>query len=309
VLPLQVSDDPCWVLLSSTGLLARTTTGDPLPTEGERAKHDVITSAVRSTARGEVAVVTSAGRMLRLGVLDVPALPVTASAPNLSGGAPVSEFLSLDVGEHVLALCSLEADSAGLALGTAQGAVKRLTPDYPQHKDAWEVVTLKAGDTVVGAVELRGPEVDLVFVTRDAQLLRFPASAVRPQGRSAGGMSGIRLGGDDKVVFFGAVDPSRDAAVVTVSGSSAALPGTDAGSVKVTPYADYPAKGRGTSGVRCHRFLRGEDALLLAWAGPAPARAAAATGVPMDLPPVEGRRDGSGTPSSQPIAAVSGPSS
>jgi DNA gyrase subunit A len=91
-----------------------------------------------------------------------------------------------------------------------------------------------------------------------------------------------------------------------VSGSSAALPGTEAGSVKVTPYADYPAKGRGTGGVRCHRFLRGEDVLLLGWAGAAPPRAAAATGVPVDLPDATGRRDGSGTPAAQPIAAVAG---
>ena len=95
--------------------------------------------------------------------------------------------------------------------------------------------------------------------------------------------------------------------MVTVSGSSAALPGTDAGSVKVTPFAEYPGKGRGTGGVRCHRFLRGEDVLTLAWAGAAPARAAAATGVALELPEATGRRDGSGTPASQPIAAVSGP--
>jgi len=183
--PLEVSDDPCWVLLSSTGLLARTTTADPLPGEGPRAKHDVVVSAVRSTARGEVAAVTSAGRMLRLGVLDVPALPATATAPNLSGGAPVSEFLTLDRDERVLALCSLEADSPGLALGTEQGVVKRVTTDYPQNKDAWDVLALKPGDSVVGAVELTTEETDLVFVTSDAQLLRFPASAVRPQGRAA----------------------------------------------------------------------------------------------------------------------------
>ena len=305
--PLEVTDDPCWVLLSSTGLLARTLTADPLPTDGARAKHDVVVSVVRATARGEVAAVTSAGRMVRLGVLDVPAVPATASAPHLSGGAPVSEFLSLERDERVLALCSLATDSAGLALGTAQGVVKRVLPDHPQNKDAWDVVGLKDGDQVVGAVELGADDDELVFITSDAQLLHFPASVVRPQGRSAGGMAGIRLGGSARAVFFGAVAPGRDAAVVTVSGSSAALPGTDAGSVKVTPFADYPGKGRGTGGVRCHRFLRGEDVLMLAWAGAAPARAAAATGVALELPDATGRRDGSGTAASQPIAAVSGP--
>jgi DNA gyrase subunit A len=307
--PLEVSDDPCWLLLSSTGLLARTLTDDPLPTEGPRAKHDVIVSVVRATARGEVAAVTSAGRMLRLGVLDVPAVPATATAPHLSGGAPVSEFLALDKGEQVLALCSLgtETETAGLALGTEQGVVKRVTPDYPLNKDSWEVVTLKDGDRVVGAVELASEDDALVFVTRDAQLLHFPASAVRPQGRAAGGMAGVRVGPEDAVVFFGAVPAGADAAVVTVAGSAAALPGTDAGSVKVSPFAEFPGKGRGTGGVRCHRFLRGEDVLTLAWAGSAPPRAAAATGVAVDLPEATGRRDGSGVPASQPVAAVSGP--
>ncbi|MGH8968485.1 MAG: DNA gyrase/topoisomerase IV subunit A [Actinomycetes bacterium] len=303
---LEVSDDPCWVLLSSTGLLARTTTAGDLPTDGGRAKHDVVESAVRSTARGDVAVVTSAGRMIRLGVLDLPALPDTASAPHLSGGAPVSEFLQLDKDERVLCLAGLDDGAFGLALGTEQGVVKRVTPDYPQNKDDWEVIGLKPGDRVVGAAELAGEDRDLVFITSDAQLLRFAASSVRPQGRSAGGMAGVRVAAGARAVFFGVLDPAVEGAVVTVSGSSAALPGTEPGAVKVAPYADYPAKGRGTGGVRCHRFLRGEDTLNLAWAGAAPPRAAAATGVPIDLPPATGKRDGSGTAVSQPIAAVSG---
>ena len=94
---------------------------------------------------------------------------------------------------------------------------------------------------------------------------------------------------------------------MTASGASTALPGTEAGAVKVTPFTEYPAKGRATGGVRCHRFLKGEDTLLTAWAGPAPARAAAASGAPVDLPEATGRRDGSGIPAAQPIAAVAGP--
>ena len=66
----------------------------------------------------------------------------------------------------------------------------------------------------------------------------------------------------------------------------------------MTDLAAYPGKGRATGGVRCHRLLRGEDLLRLAWVGPAPARAAAPTGVPVDLPEPDGRRDGSGTPAS-----------
>ena len=112
-----------------------------------------------------------------------------------------------------------------------------------------------------------------MFVTSDAQLLRFGAEKVRPQGRAAGGMAGVNLAPGARVVSFGAVDltlPDGEWAsvVVTVAGTTGALPGTQTGTAKVTPYAEYPAKGRATGGVRCHRFLKGEDTLLLAWAGP-----------------------------------------
>ena len=305
VAPLEVADDPCYAYLSSTGLLARTTTDELPGSGGARSKHDVITSVVRTTARGTIGLVTNRGRLVKLGALELPTLPASANDPHLSGSNPVSEFVSLEADERVLALTSLSTDGPGLALGTRQGVVKRVNPEV-LGRDDWEVISLKDGDEVVGAVELATGEETLCFVTGGAQLLHFPASAVRPQGRSGGGMAGVKLGEGDRVVFFGALDPGSSV-VVTASGSATALPGTEPGSVKVTPFAEYPAKGRATGGVRCHRFLKGEDVLVFAWAGAAPARAAATSGAPVDLPEATGRRDGSGVPGSQPIAACAGP--
>jgi len=334
--PLEVADDPCTLLLSTTGLLARTAsagenqdperTSAPQPrqvragTGGPRAAHDAIVSAVASTARGTVGVVTSQGRLIRLGVLELPALPPSAHSPGLAGGAPVSEFLSLEPGETVVGLAAADGSGpgvgAGLAVGTAAGVVKRVAPDYPQNATDFEIIALRDGDRVVGAVQLADEAQDLVFVTSDAQLLRFGASAVRPQGRTAGGMAGIRLAPRASVVWFGAVDPAgidspedsgRAPVVVTVAGSAGALPGTSAVTVKVTPYAEYPPKGRATGGVRCHRFLKGEDVLVLAWAGAGPAHGATEAGTPVDLPPPDGRRDGSGVRVRHPLAALGGP--
>jgi DNA gyrase subunit A len=311
--PLEVADDPCLVLLSSTGLLARTRTADPLPVPGteHRGAHDLVVSAARATARGDVAVVTSAGRMIRVPVLDMPSLPQTTDSPSLSGGAPVSEFVELEQGETVLTVCSLLDSSPGLVLGTARGVVKRVGLDYPVNRDSWEIISLKDGDTVVGAVEFPGEETDLVFITDDAQLLRLHGDKIRAQGRTASGVAGISLSEGARVVFFGAVDLTvRDgewaASVVTVAGSAAALPGTQSGTVKVTEFAEFPVKGRATGGVRCHRFLKGEDTLLMAWAGLAPARAAAGNGTPLPLPEPGARRDGSGTPLDQPVQAIAG---
>ncbi|MGG5258882.1 DNA gyrase/topoisomerase IV subunit A [Phycicoccus avicenniae] len=304
--PLEVADDPCWVLLSSTGLLARTSDAEPVPADGPRAKHDAIVGAVKTTARGEFALVTSRGRMVRMSALELPALPPLGGAPSLSGGAPLAVYVDLPRGEEPLTVVSLDPSGPGLALGTAQGVVKRVVPEYPKSAD-WEVVSLKDGDSLVGAVELRDGAEDLVFVTTDAQLLRFPAAAVRPQGRAAGGMAGIRLSPKASVTFFGAVDPAAENVVVTSSGASDALPGTQAGSLKVTSYAEYPAKGRGTGGVRAHRFLRGEDALVLSWVGGLPARASGAGGVALELPEATGKRDGSGVAHGAVIAGIGAP--
>jgi DNA gyrase subunit A len=304
--PLEVSDDPCWVLLSSTGLMARTTTADPIPADTARGRHDALIGAVQTTARGEVGLVTSRGRLIRLSALELPMLPPTNGAPSLSGGAPLAAYVDLPPGEEPLTIVSLASDSPGIALGTAQGVVKRVTTDYPSRSD-FDLVALRDGDEVVGAAELRTGSEDLVFITSDAQLLRFGAGSVRPQGRAAGGMAGIKVAAGQRVVFFGAVDPAADAVVVTSSGSSGALPGTEPGSLKVTPYAEYPAKGRATGGVRCHRFLRGEDTLVLAWAGETPARAAAGNGVAVELPEATGRRDGSGVAAPTAIARIAAP--
>ena len=79
----------------------------------------------------------------------------------------------------------------------------------------------------------------------------------------------------------------REAQVVTIAGSSSALPGTEVGAVKVTPFSEYPGKGRGTGGVRCQRLLKGEDGLLLGFVGSAPVRASASSGAPVELPPID----------------------
>jgi DNA gyrase subunit A len=305
--PLQVADDPCRVLLSSTGLLARTAQDRPFAQEssGKRAKHDVIVSSVAGTARGELGAVTSAGRLLRLSVIDLPELP--EGAATLSGGAPVAEFLSLEGDEELLCLTTLDESSPGLALGTEQGIVKRVVPDYPANKDELEVIGLKEGDRLVGAVELLTGEEDLVFITDDAQLLRFPASQVRPQGRPAGGMAGIKLAEGAKVISFTAVDPAVDAVVLTVAGSRGTLDDSVQTTGKLTPFDQYPRKGRATGGVRCQRFLKGEDCLSVAWAGPAPARAAQRNGTPVDLPEPDPRRDGSGVSLQKSVGVVAGP--
>ena len=306
---LEVDDEPCVVLLSSTGLLART---EPIAaTEidaSQRAQHDVIISACVASTRGEIGIVTTTGRVLRLSVLELPKMPPVHGVPALSAGAPVSAFLDLPRGEQAIALTTLD-ETGGMLLVTAQGKVKRVVADV-LAKPFWEIIRLDGGDSVVGAMRLddeMAENYDIAIVTNDAQVLRFPATSVRPTGRAAGGMAGIKLNhGSLAIAGFG-IDRNRDAVVVTVAGSSAALPGTDAGTVKITDFGEIPSKGRGTSGVRSHKFRSGEDTLMLGWIGLAPPRGASAAGVPIDLPQTWAKRDATGTPATLPIAALGGP--
>lgn len=303
-LALEIADDPCWVLLSATGQIARTSTADPLVESGGRSKHDVFSAVLKTTARAEIGALTSLGRMLRLQVVDMPVLPPTAALPNLAGGVAAKDFITLTKGESLVGFVPLNSI---FAVGTASGVVKRVTPEYPLNRDDWEFISLKPKDYVVGAAVATDDD-DLVFITQGAQLLRYSAAIVRPQGRTAGGMAGIKLGAGDTVLSFGVVSPTdTDAVVVTVAGGQEALPGTPSGSAKVTSLSEYPAKGRATGGVRAHRFLKGEDRLFVAWAGHGPAKASTSTGVARALPVEHGNRDGSGVALSATIDLV-GPS-
>ncbi|GAA1143344.1 DNA gyrase/topoisomerase IV subunit A [Nesterenkonia lutea] len=326
---LQIPDAPCWAVLSSSGQLARTTERGALVHPTRRSRHDALTSAVATTARGEIGAVTSSGRMIRVPVVDMPAVEMSSGGVNLTHGVKAREFLHLEKNEELLAFVPLDAV---IALGTAQGRVKRVNPEYPLNRDDWEVVALKgegrAQDRVVN-VAVAGDEDHLCFITAGAQLLHFPAGLVRAQGRTAAGMLGIKLAEGDTVVGFsvvparavagqdapegaaqGADADGRDqhdvsqALVVTLAAGDTPLEGFESGSIKLTDFAEFPAKGRGTAGVRSHRFMRGEDRLRLGWAGIGPALGAARNGTARNLPSEMAQRDASGIPLERAVDAV-----
>ncbi|MET3638398.1 DNA gyrase/topoisomerase IV subunit A [Curtobacterium oceanosedimentum] len=304
---LQVADAPCRVLLSTTGRLVRVDIPDTdlgIVRVPKRSKHDAVRSTVVSTVRGQVGALTSTGRVLRFSPVDVPAVP--PASVRLDAGVRVSDYLGITRTETVVALVDLSAGATdSLAIGTAQGVVKRVATGAWPDKDEFVAIGLKPKDTVVGAAQ--APESDdLVFITSNAQLLRFPASGVRPQGLPAGGVAGVALASGAAVIWFGSVARSDDAVVATVSTASGALPGTDPGRAKVSAFSEFPAKGRATQGVRAHAFLKGEDGLTVAWAGIAPPHAVGADGAARTLPDWLSKRDGSGAPLEAVIGSIGG---
>ena len=331
---LQIDDEPCAVMLSATGLIARTSEDAVERWENRsasdgRAKDDQIVSMFRTSTRSSYGLVTSAGRLVLAHVVELP--KVSADGPlSVTGGVKAEELLGMTEntdpirGERVIAAIDMPSTDDGgqlvpLALGTHNGVVKRWNRESPTTMDSWSVIDLKDDDEVLAAAEARDED-RLVFVSTDSSLLTFEAKNVRPQGRTAGGMAGIRLAEGCSVAAFAVMPDGKvtwnyeegenglfsasGAVVLTVAGDSEALPGTENGAAKVTPLEMYPTKGRGTGGVRSQRFLKGQDTLILAFVGAYPLHASTQSGAPVELPKPDMRRDGSGTDLSAPIAVV-----
>lgn len=347
---LKIEDEPCVVMMSATGLIARTTPSamdvfNARSTSDERLRDDQITTIFETSTRATYGLVTSAGRLVLAHVVNLPALPAAATL-SLKGGVQADELIGMTEstdpirGERVITAIAMEQPTSGktsakdesedggaaeakplpsLAIGTRNGVIKRWNREAPTTMDSWPVIDLKDGDEVVFAAVAEDDD-RLVFISSDSSLLTFEAKNVRPQGRTAGGMAGIKLAKGARVAAFNVVPAGKvawtyeegengltsgsGAVVLTVAGDSDALPGTENGAAKVTPLEMYPTKGRATGGVRSQRFLKGQNTLILAWAGLYPLHASTSAGSPVELPKPDMRRDGSGVDLASPIAFI-----
>ena len=347
---LKIEDEPCVVMMSATGLIARTTPSamdvfNARSTSDERLRDDQITTIFETSTRATYGLVTSAARLVLAHVVDLPALPAAATL-SLKGGVQADELIGMTEstdpirGERVITAIAMEQPTSGktsakdesedggaaeakplpsLAIGTRNGVIKRWNREAPTTMDSWPVIDLKDGDEVVFAAVAEDDD-RLVFISSDSSLLTFEAKNVRPQGRTAGGMAGIKLAKGARVAAFNVVPAGKvawtyeegengltsgsGAVVLTVAGDSDALPGTENGAAKVTPLEMYPTKGRATGGVRSQRFLKGQNTLILAWVGLYPLHASTSAGSPVELPKPDMRRDGSGVDLASPIAFI-----
>ena len=347
---LKIEDEPCVVMMSATGLIARTTPSamdvfNARSTSDERLRDDQITTIFETSTRATYGLVTSAGRLVLAHVVDLPALPAAATL-SLKGGVQADELIGMTEstdpirGERVITAIAMEQPTSGktsakdesedggaaeakplpsLAIGTRNGVIKRWNREAPTTMDSWPVIDLKDGDEVVFAAVAEDDD-RLVFISSDSSLLTFEAKNVRPQGRTAGGMAGIKRAEGARVAAFYVVPAGKvawtyeegengltsgsGAVVLTVAGDSDALPGTENGAAKVTPLEMYPTKGRATGGVRSQRFLKGQNTLILAWVGLYPLHASTSAGSPVELPKPDMRRDGSGVDLASPIAFI-----
>ena len=297
-LGLEVEDTPCTVILTATGRLLRSDRTAEFAATAKRVKQDVVRAAVRTTTRGELGAITDRGRLVRFSPIALPA--VSGDSVSYAAATNAQDYIvGLQPGEYIVSIINVTSES--IALGTANGVVKRVDVSTFPSKSDFSVINLDDNDRVVGVSEVRESD-DAVFVTAETQVLHFPIASVRAQGVGAAGVAGINLSSGDRVIHF-TIASADNATVVTVTAAEATLTGADPGRAKLTPLAEFPAKGRATGGVRGHGLLKGEVGLALAWVGPEP-RACASDGAPRLLPDETGKRDGTGTPLTEAVTIL-----
>ncbi len=259
----EISDDPCVVTLSATGLIGR----EPIGTSKSfsPSRHDVVTASLTTTLRSSVLAITSHGRMLSVTANDLP------EVGGRSRGRETLEVFGSDRSETVIGLVSGTVTGGPVdppvLVVTALGRAKRLERSAVAEVASGRLIMkLEERDRVIAVLDAPD-DAEIVMVTSDAQALRTTADSVSVQGPTAKGVTAMALKGTARILAAGVCDPA--AVVLSI---------TDLGTAKSTSVEEIPVKGRGTGGVRLTRF-KDEQRLDYAWIG-VPDRIVAIVGQP-----------------------------
>jgi len=196
---------------------------------------DVVVRSLFARTLDHLLFFTNKGRVYSERAYNIP------EGSRISRGFHVNNVLNLQSDEAVTAVIPV-ADfekSEYIVLCTRQGRIKRMSlREFARVRPSGIIaMNIPPGDELISVEVTHGDE-DIVIVTRGGKVLRFHESAIRPMGRTATGVRGIRLMGDDQVTGMTSMDGQRDLLIVTEQGWGK----------RVAP-EDIPTKGRYTQGV------------------------------------------------------------
>lgn len=254
---------------------------------------DFVTDVLVPSTHDYMLFFTTAGRVFRMRVYEIPEASRTAR------GTAVVNLLALGDGEKVAAVIPVgaadftgpaeadESEPAGeeagdsaefeavdgeaeepggfLIMSTRRGRVKRLRLGQLANvrKNGMIAIGLEQGDQL-NEVRICGTGDEVLLASKRGQAARFPAAEVRPMGRAARGVAGMRLGPGDEVIGMGIVEPGAQMLMVSENGVG-----------KRTPVEEFPSHHRGSTGVRAQklggksgylagvRVVRPEDEVML----------------------------------------------
>jgi len=253
-----IDDEDLMFSLSAAGYV-KTVAPDEFKTQGRGGKGviganlkdgDYIATLIHTTAHAYLLFFTSLGRVYRIKAHEVPRTSRTAR------GMAIVNLLQLAPEETVSAVIDTRdyETMRYLLFVTRQGVVKRTRfLEYDKKRSRGLVaINLREGDELVRVLPTTGSD-DICLVSGSGQLMRFEEGEVRPMGRNAAGVRGMRLRDDAVVVAASAVQPGDEMLLVT-----------DRGFGKRTPLDEFRPKHRGGLGMRAMRMMEGRGAVVAA---------------------------------------------
>ena len=205
-------------------------------------EEDVIEHIITTNTHDNMLFFTTRGRVFQLRAYDIPVASRTAK------GQALVNFLQLAPNEKVSAIRSMDDISKYkyLVMVTSKGVIKKTSLDDFSNVRASGLIALKIKpDDMLEWVRPSGGADDIAIITSGGQAIRFKESGVRPMGRTASGVRGIKLRSNDSVVGMDVVSPNLISKKVLEL-----LVVAENGLGKRTILTEYKVQGRGGSGIK-----------------------------------------------------------
>ena len=205
---------------------------------------DFVTEIFTASTHDTILFFSNKGKLYRLRGYEIPEAGRTAK------GTAIVNLLSLDPGEKITAVIPISnfAEGKYLLMATQKGFIKKtaLTEYNSARKTGLQAITLKDEDELI-AVRLTDGQDNVVLVTTDGLCITFSEQDVRPMGRTAQGVIGIKLNEDDRVIGMESIIEGAKATLLAI---------TENGFGKRTDIDEYRVQKRGGRGVITYKVTQ-----------------------------------------------------
>lgn len=213
-------------------------------------EEDAVRNIFSANTHDRLLVFTSRGRVYAVKVHELP------DASRTGKGLPIVNVVNLQQDETVTTMLNVKdfAPDHYMFFVTRLGRVKRVALDqFRQVRSNGLIAIGLDDDDTLAWVKTTSGSNHVILVTRDGQAIRFDENDVRPMGRPAAGVIGIRLRGDDHVIAFDVIDEEADLLVISERGLG-----------KRTDISEYRSQGRGGTGIQAMRLTERTGTIVAA---------------------------------------------
>ncbi|MEK7580622.1 MAG: DNA gyrase subunit A [Patescibacteria group bacterium] len=247
-----IPNEPTLVIITRDGYIKRINP-DTFKTQGrggkgviglETKEEDLVEKLIMTNTHTDLLFFTTKGRVFNLKAYDVPV------GSRVAGGRAIVNFLQIETAEKISAVLPLDISSKTskeqkyLIMVTEQGIIKRVSiAEFANVRRSGLIAIKLKNDDILNWVKLAEAGQEVILITANGQSLRFKDKDLRPMGRAAAGVKGLRLKAGDQVV-------GMDLLPVKTSSTGRILVVGESGFGKQTPVSQYRLQRRGGSGTK-----------------------------------------------------------